>query len=715
MIINEIYIEAFGKIKSERFVFSDGLSSILLPNGEGKTTLTVFIKAMLYGLDDTRRSVSENERKRYLPWSGECASGYMLFTHEGREYRIERRFSKKASEDTLVIYDTKRGSTTDVFTDVPGEALFGIDKAGFERTIFLSERLPSGAIENDSITGKLEGLVGVEYDIGEYEPAISLLDEERKRYRKRGGGGEISEKKSERAALAARLEVCLGKRAEYRGNLERIAGKKEQLTLFQREKELLEKRRGEESDEAKKRGYINQYKLMGESLGAMEDEELRLKNKLGGNPPTLIEAIEKKDKLHMARADASSLARYGEGDSEIFKSMPDREHFNELQEEVEEAKVNTRLLPLILLIVFGAISEAAALLVRQLEFAGNNIVSILFMLLGVVFFGAAFITVVIRSKSLKLRAEKIIKVFDYIEECYGRSFDEDTYDDLCEKFESDIEKAEEQRQSLSTNSALYNQRLASIREYEQFFARLGGDINEVINDISSLESLRHSIRASRAALDEFAKKHNIEAIKATVKESSADNSINKEISESYNKIIECEREIAALMHSNERLLSEIEEADTISEKIEELDEAILYAEERLEVITATIQLLGEAKNSMTEKYLDGTKRAFKKYLNFFGEEGDFSIDTSFEIKKVEASGTKEREAYSEGTRDLWSICMRLALIDSLYGDATPPLIIDDAFSGLDDMRLYNMKSLLKKLSESRQIIYFTCQSARNIN
>ena len=71
MKIIECYIENFGKISDKRFEFKDGFNTILAENGYGKTTLSVFIKCMLYGMNDTRKvSLDENERKRYLPWSG---------------------------------------------------------------------------------------------------------------------------------------------------------------------------------------------------------------------------------------------------------------------------------------------------------------------------------------------------------------------------------------------------------------------------------------------------------------------------------------------------------------------------------------------------------------------------------------------------------------------------------------------------------------------
>jgi uncharacterized protein YhaN len=101
MLIKELYIENFGKLSSYKKSLSNGLTAFTEDNGFGKTTLSVFIKSMLYGFDETKKaSLSENDRKKYTPWQGGAFGGWMVFEYEGKTYRIERSFGAKASEDT---------------------------------------------------------------------------------------------------------------------------------------------------------------------------------------------------------------------------------------------------------------------------------------------------------------------------------------------------------------------------------------------------------------------------------------------------------------------------------------------------------------------------------------------------------------------------------------------------------------------------------------
>ena len=70
MQILRIHIENFGKLHDFDMEFREGLNHINAANGWGKSTLAAFLKAVFYGLEaTTRRSLKENERKKYLPWN----------------------------------------------------------------------------------------------------------------------------------------------------------------------------------------------------------------------------------------------------------------------------------------------------------------------------------------------------------------------------------------------------------------------------------------------------------------------------------------------------------------------------------------------------------------------------------------------------------------------------------------------------------------------
>ena len=118
---------------------------------------------------------------------------------------------------------------------------------------------------------------------------------------------------------------------------------------------------------------------------------------------------------------------------------------------------------------------------------------------------------------------------------------------------------------------------------------------------------------------------------------------------------------------------------------------------------------------MTSRYLTKTKSAFEKYASLInGDEGEYLMDTSFEVSKSEYGIARKSEHYSLGTRNTYYLATRLALLDALYENSSLFLILDDPFISFDDARTKRALSVLKALAAQRQIIYFTCSESRMI-
>ena len=66
---------------------------------------------------------------------------------------------------------------------------------------------------------------------------------------------------------------------------------------------------------------------------------------------------------------------------------------------------------------------------------------------------------------------------------------------------------------------------------------------------------------------------------------------------------------------------------------------------------------------------------------------------------------------SDGTMDQLYLALRLAVAEELTPKA--PLILDDALVRFDDKRMGAAVEILRELSESRQVILFTCQGREN--
>ena len=209
MKLLRLHIEGFGKLQDFEYRFEEGLNTLHYPNGWGKSTLAVFIKAMLYGLPATsRRSLDENERKKYAPWQGGAYGGSLEFTCARGSFRIERFFGAKENADTFTLYDLVTNKPSTAFSAALGEELFGIDADGFERSTYLSQRALDTGKENNSISAKLGNLLDDVGDIGSFDTAMETLDKRRKYYVLTGNRGAIAEMEQARVEKQAELERC---------------------------------------------------------------------------------------------------------------------------------------------------------------------------------------------------------------------------------------------------------------------------------------------------------------------------------------------------------------------------------------------------------------------------------------------------------------------------------------------------------------------------
>jgi DNA repair exonuclease SbcCD ATPase subunit len=81
-----------------------------------------------------------------------------------------------------------------------------------------------------------------------------------------------------------------------------------------------------------------------------------------------------------------------------------------------------------------------------------------------------------------------------------------------------------------------------------------------------------------------------------------------------------------------------------------------------------------------------------------------------EVHAPEKGGWVHVSSLSQGTLDLVYLVARLGLVRLVTGDRRPPLVFDDPFVTLDDVRAAKAVELLKKIAGDFQVIYLTTSS-----
>lgn len=193
MIITKIKISNFGKFKDLELNFGEKLNLIYGANEAGKTTLLAFIKAMLYGMDSRKRGIRENDRRRFLPWSGEDGAGELYYRDQKeREYQISRRFKESRREPAAII-DTVTGSPMAGFTgENPGELILNLGEGAFTRTIYIPQLGSTvTADKEDEIMARLTNLQQTGDEQVSFQKGEKALEDAKKQITLRSGNGKL--------------------------------------------------------------------------------------------------------------------------------------------------------------------------------------------------------------------------------------------------------------------------------------------------------------------------------------------------------------------------------------------------------------------------------------------------------------------------------------------------------------------------------------------
>lgn len=194
MRITECFVENFGVLHEYRCRPVSGLNEIYGENGAGKSTFAAFIRAMFYGMQNTRnrKNLDEAERRKYRPWQQGVFGGSICFEAGGKAYRLERTFGERDREDTFLLTDLYTGLPSADFTVNIGEELFGLDRSAFGATVWISHAALPVRV-NDSIHSRLGGATVYADDMNHFEEAVRKLEAARKQYRRTGRRGLIYE------------------------------------------------------------------------------------------------------------------------------------------------------------------------------------------------------------------------------------------------------------------------------------------------------------------------------------------------------------------------------------------------------------------------------------------------------------------------------------------------------------------------------------------
>ena len=670
MRIDKVEIDGFGKLNHVSLPFSGGFNLIVGDNESGKSTICEFLLAMFYDLPNVLKKTTKYDdgRKLYRPWMGDPFGGRVYFTDDnGIRYVLEKNFGKTKNSDRakLLFADTweSAGDTENV-----GERFFGMGREGFLKTLYVKNLDANGSVGQEEILAKLSNMeTGADEDISYEKIKLTLEKELGKIITKTGKGGKLPQLEEQRDALVMEKNMLLRKRAQ-RNEIEKQT---EQL-LGQAEKTKCERSSLEESLVVAKEHALFQtdkqamdsrevlsarYKTECQRLTELKIEYESLEKKADSNVPNdaLIQAKELEKQIILA-----------EGKAELQKQV------QEEQEAETQKKRKVKQIGLLLTAV-GAVFAVLCAILSKMTLAASFAA---FMVLGVgVWFSG------LEKKKDASDAENL-----------------------------HMEERNRLVQELKTLCETYGaEDASSLQEMAHSQKQTQGKLSDMAKTIETLEQETERILESISQI----------RIPEKVEYTEAGMTYNGEPAEVLEeRIKECSKKLEELQGTLQNIQLELARETAGEKTVAEVDSAIYAVEEEIHSLKEK-----EAAYRLAERWLKQAHREIKEnfaprlnqktgeiFKTFTaGKYGDVRIGEEFALHyKNETGEITLSESLSRGTYDLLYISLRLATLEVLFSGRIPPVILDDAFSQMDDKRYKETATYLRGADTFGQVLYFTC-------
>ena len=265
----------------------------------------------------------------------------------------------------------------------------------------------------------------------------------------------------------------------------------------------------------------------------------------------------------------------------------------------------------------------------------------------------------------------------------------------------------------------YEKQLETLREFARTYDLYLGE--DLLGQMNHLQNKAIEYRMAKAALEESTKKkEQFEAVRDPgfwTKEARCPYSLdelNRMIKEADWRLEEMKNTRNQYEKQLEYLKEQLDQRDERKAELEEVLRDQEEDQEKYRIAKLTQEYLQSAKEQFVSKYMEPIASGFAKYYGLLTGRTDraWMIDANLNLRIREQGEYREIPWMSAGYQDLLGVCMRLALVDAMYQDEKPFLILDDPFVNLDDKKIEHANQLLLQVAKEYQMIYFTCSKAR---
>ena len=740
MKFKKIELKSFGKFNNKTLDFEDGFNFIYGENEAGKSTMESAIYGLFYGFskDSIKRRLYDDKFENYRPLLRGEYHANIEFTDE-KDFRIERDF---ASENVKVLNLT---DSEDISDDIefnkysrikqPGAKFIDMSSSIFKSTFFVE----SDAIALvESLRTELRDLileVSSTMDISRSTSvALKEMDSRIKSL------GNESLKSSKLGAIQVKVDRLLKEKLELDEKSEKYNSYLKDLEDFYKRNKSLD----EELVLCNKKSEYETYKEVErlkkeiERIRDLKNLDIHRYEKLLDLNDRLKRVFSEIDEvnLELKQKKVETLTSSVKRDYEnLRKSLNRLQELNSrnysreianIAHDVENLKIKEKFLYL-LFVILGVISIGIA--VASFKF---KIYYLLILLLPIAFY---FHLRIVKFRVNHGLIRSLISRMDALRRL--------SQDKTIEKREMDILfSALSSKYSVKTSEledTLINlMRDESINDYKKSLRDKNYEDN--LEKLNRLKELRDKLQSELDNSLRMEEVSNLDELREKFKNSATEESVNNRIRE-LNRAIEfhlngkkfedLNREVVSTDFDLEALRKEKREVELniskneiniqnldlnlnriqeIEGEIEELRssmEDLNFEREALELSKSTLlRVMLENKEDNLHKIIEKTSLYFREITEDKYEYVMIDDDLKLSVKSRDLGITIDEKNLSTGTIGQLYLSFRLALIE-IISEEKIPLIMDDALLTFDDRRARTTMKLLRKISEDRQVLYFT--------
>jgi len=331
------------------------------------------------------------------------------------------------------------------------------------------------------------------------------------------------------------------------------------------------------------------------------------------------------------------------------------------------------------------------------------------------------------AKNIRILKERFEDINQTIEKI-SLNMTEDNYKEVYAKIKQTVNVYEKYSEILNKKEEKEEQYKEEINSIKQNLDELLAPYSNCYTEMSLKDKISHmkeDINLSRKYSDEIKdveeKRYSVQDKLNNLNQTMANNTSNesnlddkkKEKQELINSL-EKQKENANRLND---LLERYYQNKCDLEKTEHLQDKI---SKELDIYKKTLDCLLKTKQNSTSNNKSTSNGIFvdslNKYFNHFVEDSNIKLKVDDKLNVLIDNSKLVQEAflYGSGYNDFCDFCMRLALLDSIYTDEKPFIILDDPFVNLDSSNLEKALTLLDMVSQKMQVVYYTSHKSRAI-